>query len=81
MKKIFYIIRIITAFILVLIGAVGLLVPVFPTVPFLIAAAFIMGKKPGDIIRFFSWITAGIRLRLKRTIRRLRKKRLSKYLR
>ena len=76
MKKILKFLRIALAFILVLIGAVVLVLPVFPTVPFLIAAAVVMGRKPRDIIKFINSVTQNIRLYLKRTIRRLRKKRL-----
>ena len=76
MKKILKFLRIALAFILVLIGAVGLVLPVFPTVPLIIAAAVVMGRKPRDIIKFINSVTQNIRLYLKRTIRRLRKKRL-----
>lgn len=76
MKKFIKLLRIITAVIFIIIGAAGLLIPVFPTVPFLAVAAVILGKKPKDIIKFFRWITKNAHLHLKRIIRRLRKKRL-----
>ena len=74
MKKIWKTIRIILACIFVLIGIIGLLIPVFPTVPFLIIAAIIMGEKPSEVIRKFRWILKNIQIKYKRLIRSLRKK-------
>lgn len=78
MKSLCKTIRFIIACLLILIGLAGLLIPVFPTVPFLIAAAVVMGKKPADIVRFFQWITKNMRLKYSRFVRKLKKKRLRK---
>lgn len=78
MKSLCKTIRFIIACLLILIGLIGLLIPVFPTIPFLIAAAVVMGKKPADIVRFFQWITKNMRLRYSRFVRKLKKKRLRK---
>lgn len=78
MKKFYKTIRIIFACLFVLIGIIGLLIPVFPTVPFLILAAVIMGKKPSDVIRKFRWILKNIQIKYKRLVRRLRKNRSDK---
>ncbi len=78
MKKFCKTIRIIFACLFVLIGIIGLLIPVFPTVPFLILAAVIMGKKPSDVIRKFRWILKNIQIKYKRLVRRLRKNRSDK---
>ena len=72
------IIRMILAGIFVIIGAVGLILPVFPTVPFLITAAVIMGKKPTDVIKLFRYIIKNIELRTKRLIRKLKKNHTNK---
>ena len=68
MKKFCKTIRIIFACLFVLIGIIGLLIPVFPTVPFLILAAVIMGKKPSDVIRKFRWILKNIQIKYKRLV-------------
>jgi len=78
MKKFCKTIRIIFACLFVLIGIIGLLIPVFPTVPFLILAAVIMEKKPSDVIRKFRWILKNIQIKYKRLVRRLRKNRSDK---
>ena len=78
MKKFCKTIRIIFACLFVLIGIIGLLIPVFPTVLFLILAAVIMGKKPSDVIRKFRWILKNIQIKYKRLVRRLRKNRSDK---
>ncbi len=67
------IIRMIFAGLFVIIGAIGLILPVFPTVPFLIIAAVIMGKKPADVIDFFRYIAKNIELRMRQLIRKLKK--------
>jgi len=78
MKNFCKTIRIVLACIFVLIGVIGLLIPVFPTVPFLILAAVIMGRKPSDVIRKFRWIAKNIQLKYRRLIKRLRKRRSDK---
>lgn len=74
MKKIFKPIQIILACVFVLIGLIGLLIPVFPTVPFLFIAALILGKKPKEVIHFFKYITKKAKLRYLRIKRKMRKK-------
>jgi uncharacterized membrane protein YbaN (DUF454 family) len=71
-------IRIIAAFLLIIIGIAGLIIPVFPTIPFLIAAALLMGKKPAEVIRFLDRITKNVQLKLRKIIRRFKQKRLKK---
>jgi uncharacterized membrane protein YbaN (DUF454 family) len=77
-KKFFKTLRIIAAIIFIIIGIAGLIIPVFPTVPFLIVAALLMGKKPAEVIRFIDRITKNIQLKIKKTIRRFQQKRLKK---
>ncbi|MDO5558893.1 MAG: hypothetical protein Q4F95_04785 [Oscillospiraceae bacterium] len=74
MKSIWKPIQIILACIFILIGLIGLLIPVFPTVPFLFIAAIILGKKPKEVIYFFKYITKRIKLQFFRIKRRLKKK-------
>lgn len=53
MKNIYMPVRYIAAGFFILVGIIGLLIPIFPTVPFLVVAALILGKKPKDIIDFY----------------------------
>lgn len=74
MKNIIKPLRIIAASILILTGIIGLVIPIFPTVPFLAAAAVVLGKKPSEVIHFIKWINKKIKLWLKRILRKIRKK-------
>lgn len=74
MKNVYKSIRYVIAGIFVLIGFIGLLIPVFPTVPFLIIAALVMGKKPSDIIAFYKKMVIKVKYYCNKIVRRFRKK-------
>ncbi len=79
MKNVYMTIRYIFAGIFVLIGVIGLMIPVFPTVPFLIVAALIMGKKPADIIVFYKKIVKKVKYYWNKIVHRIRKKKSDNY--
>lgn len=70
-KKIIKFLRIILASLLILTGIVGLVLPIFPTVPFLAAAAIVMGKKPSEVMDFFRWLSKAVKIKIFEFIQKL----------